>query len=53
MKKKCSCKLKVINIGLQHFADSLKSQGVKLVKINWRPPVKRSKEIDDLLDDLL
>lgn len=45
--------LKVVNIGLQSFAESLRSQGVKVVQINWRPPVNRDPEIDTLLEDLL
>ena len=45
--------LKVVNIGLQSFAESLRSQGVKVVQIDWRPPVDRDPEIDALLEDLL
>ncbi len=57
MEKKCckdKCKkLKVVNIGLQTFAESLRKQGVKVAQVNWRPPVKLDKEMTDLLDDLL
>lgn len=45
--------LKVVNIGLQSFAESLRSQGGKVVQINWRPPVHRDPEIGELLEDLL
>ncbi len=45
--------LRVINIGLQSFYDALQAQGVKAVQLDWRPPVKQSEEINNLLDDLL
>ncbi|NLS95670.1 MAG: hypothetical protein GXX96_26345 [Planctomycetaceae bacterium] len=45
--------LKVVNIGLQSFTESLRSQGVQVVQVNWRPPVNRDPEIDTLLEDLL
>ncbi len=52
--KNCKCKkLKVVNLGLQTFAESLRRQGVKVAQINWRPPVKLDKEMKDLLDSLL
>ena len=53
MKEKCCKKLKVLNIGLQSFAESLRKQGVKVAQVNWRPPVKHDKEMEDLLDSLL
>ena len=53
MEKKCRTKIKVVNIGLQSFAVSLQSQGVKVAQINWRPPVKHDKGMEDLLDSLL
>lgn len=46
-------KLKVINIGLPRFYDALHAQGVKAVQIDWRPPVKQSQEIQELLDMFL
>ncbi|MDD5728581.1 MAG: DUF1116 domain-containing protein [Victivallales bacterium] len=45
----CRKQLKVINIGLPHFAESLKSQGVETAQINWRPPVKKSKAVENFL----
>lgn len=46
-------KLKVVNLGLQTFAESLRKQGVKVAQVNWRPPRKLDKEMESLLDDLL
>jgi hypothetical protein len=33
--------LKVINVGVKHFADSLKAQGATTRQVNWRPPADR------------
>ena len=30
--------LRVINIGLQSFAEDLRSAGVEVVHVDWRPP---------------
>ena len=51
--KKCSPKehqLKVVNIGISRFYDALLAQNVESTQIDWRPPVKLSKEIQDMLD---
>jgi FdrA protein len=42
-----------INIGVQDFADSLKSQGVEVVHMNWSPPAGGDPDLIDLLDRLL
>ena len=44
--------LKVINIGIQTFAQELERQGVKVVSIQWRPPASGDLEMLDLLDRL-
>jgi hypothetical protein len=31
--------LKVINLGLESFADDLKSMGVKVESVDWKPPL--------------
>ena len=46
-------KLKVINIGLENFYEALVSQGAEVARVLWRPPVKQSEEIKNLLDQLL
>ena len=42
-----------INIGVQDFADSLKSLGVEVVHMNWSPPAGGDPDLIDLLDRLL
>ena len=46
-------KLRVINIGLENFYEALVTQGAEVTRILWRPPVKQSEEIKNLLDKLL
>jgi hypothetical protein len=54
MPDRCTARpLRVINIGLQSFYDALIKQQADAVHIDWRPPVKQSQEIADLLDDFL
>ena len=45
-------KLKVINIGIETFAEDLKKQGVEVVSVDWRPPAGGDIEILKLLDKL-
>lgn len=44
-------KISVVNVGVKHFADSLRAQGVETVHVAWRPPV--NKKISDLLRKVL
>lgn len=44
--------LKVINIGIPTFADDLASQGVQVVKVDWRPPAGGDAEMMKILDKL-
>ena len=44
---------KVINIGVQDFADSLKVQGTEVIQVNWAPPAGGDQEMIDILDGLL
>jgi len=46
-------KLKVVNIGLAHFYNALVTQKVKATQLEWRPPVKQSEEILNILDLLM
>jgi hypothetical protein len=41
----------VINVGVKHFADSLKAQGAKTAQVNWRPPA--DKKLSALLRKVL
>jgi FdrA protein len=45
--------LLAINIGVYDFADSLKTQGVEVVHINWTPPAGGDPDMIELLDKLL
>ena len=48
-----STKPRVINIGISTFYEALLSQKVKATQLNWQPPVKQSKEMEELLDMFL
>lgn len=45
-------KLQVINIGLASFADDLRSEGVPVVDLDWRPPAGGDARLMALLSDL-
>ena len=42
-----------INIGVQDFAESLRSQGVEVVHFHWTPPAGGDENLIELLDKLL
>jgi FdrA protein len=44
--------LRVINIGLESFADDLRSQGVEAVHVDWRPPACDNARLASLLTSL-
>lgn len=45
--------LKVINIGLLSFKESLEDVGVKAVQVDWRPPAGGDEEVMEALKKLL
>jgi hypothetical protein len=45
-------KLAVITVGVSTFADDLEKQGVKVVRVDWKPPAQGDKEMLELLDKL-
>jgi hypothetical protein len=45
--------LRVVNVGLELFADSLRQQQVEVVQVAWAPPAKGDPELMNILDDLL
>ncbi|MCX6349577.1 MAG: DUF1116 domain-containing protein [Candidatus Aureabacteria bacterium] len=47
-----SSKLSVINLGLESFADSVKSQGVDVEQVDWKPPAGGDPTTIALLDAL-
>ncbi len=42
-----------INVGVEDFAGSLKSQGVEVIQVDWAPPAGGDRELAELLDQLL
>jgi FdrA protein len=43
---------RVINVGLESFAESLASQGVEVVPVDWQPPAGGKQNLIDILDKL-
>lgn len=43
-------KMVVLNMGLKNFKESLDTQGVKCIHLNWKPPAGGKKEIIKILD---
>ena len=44
--------LVVVNMGLDAFADNLHQEGVKVVRMDWRPPASGDKRLISLLGKL-
>jgi FdrA protein len=44
--------LKVINVGLEDFAEELERQGVAVVHVDWQPPAGGDPKLADLLSKL-
>ena len=44
--------LKVVNIGLDSFAEDLKAQGVEVVHVDWSPPAGGDPKLAALLSKL-
>lgn len=44
--------LKIVNVGLQSFAEDLKNQGVEVVHVDWQPPAGGDVEMLRLLERL-
>lgn len=44
--------LKVINVGLEAFADTLEGLGVPVVQVDWRPPAGGDTRLAGLLAKL-
>jgi hypothetical protein len=45
-------KLSVVNVGISTFADDLRSQGVEVVSVDWKPPAGGDSEMLRLLEKL-
>ncbi len=50
--KLLDAELKVINIGVKTFYDSLRDQGVEVIHVDWRPPASGELELAKLLEKL-
>lgn len=44
--------LKVINMGLESFAQNLKNKKVAVTHVRWQPPAKGNEKLLSLLDKL-
>ncbi len=44
--------LKVVNLGLDAFAESLQAQGANVVSVDWQPPAGGDPELAAMLEDL-
>jgi hypothetical protein len=44
--------LKVINMGLESFANDLRDQNIETVQMNWKPPAGGNKKMMSLLSKL-
>ncbi len=45
-------KLKIINVGIEIFADDLRMQRVDVVQVDWQPPAGGDEELLRLLERL-
>lgn len=44
--------LRVVNLGLEGFADELAEQGTQVIDVDWRPPAGGDPKLADLLSKL-
>ncbi|MCK5763910.1 MAG: fdrA domain protein [Clostridiales bacterium] len=44
--------ISVVNVGLESFYNELKSQDVKAIHVDWRPPACGNKKMSSLLSRL-
>ncbi len=42
-----------VNLGLLQFAESLRTQGAKVVHVEWTPPPPEVRDLEDILEELL
>ncbi|MHA2400163.1 MAG: fdrA domain protein [Promethearchaeota archaeon] len=52
IEKLFNVELKVINIGIEMFADDLEKQKVDVIHVNWRPPAGGDLDILKFLEKL-
>ena len=51
-RKLLSTELRVVNVGLELFANDLRSLGVPVVQVDWRPPAGGDQRMASLLQRL-
>ena len=51
-RKLLGAELKVVNLGIKTFYDSLRDQGVKVIHVDWRPPAGGNLDLAKLLAKL-
>ena len=51
-RKLLSTELRVVNVGLELFANDLRSLGVLVVQVDWRPPAGGDQRMASLLQRL-
>jgi FdrA protein len=44
--------LKIVNIGLEGFAEELSHQGIEVIQVDWVPPAGGDPKLADLLSKL-
>lgn len=44
--------LKIINIGLKNFAESIKNQNAIVVEVEWKPPALGDDDLFKILESL-
>lgn len=44
--------LKIINMGLENFAETLKNRGTEVQHVRWQPPAMGDDDLLSLLDKL-
>ena len=42
-----------VNMGVEDFANSLRTQGAEVIQVEWTPPAGGDREMMELLDQLL
>jgi hypothetical protein len=45
--------LKVVNVGLEIFAENLEKQDIQVFSVDWNPPAAGRQDIVNALEDLL
>ena len=45
----CHSQIKVINIGLELFYDSLEKQGTPVIQVQWRPPLGGDERLAEII----